>query len=277
MPNKLLGQHFLKNRSVAQKMIEALGLARGDTVFEIGAGHGELTVPLVEAVQKIGGTIFAIEKDVSLAENLKIRLSGAGVDGVQIISGDALEFLKSRFAAGNSSAASNEPYKLVGNIPYYLTGHLLRTAGELDPLPARCVFTVQKEVAERIVAKPPKMNRLAASIQFWAEPKVIVSVPKESFFPAPTVDSAIIMLETKQQPKSDAARYYETMRTLFAQPRKTVLNNLSARKWEGTGAGTRMQKEKIAGALQKIGISPLLRPQNLTIENISAIAEAFFI
>lgn len=254
-----LGQHFLKNRSAAEKTVRVLELSRGDIILEIGPGHGELTKELLGAVK--GLKIVAVEKDGELAANLRNDLLNAGEDSVEIITGDILTLLDSKTTGYKS-------YKLTGNIPYYITGHLLRAVGELNNKPERAVFMIQKEVAERIVAKPPKMNRLAASVQFWSEPLIISTVSKENFFPEPKVDSAIILLKTKLAiPPVDPNCYYEALRALFAQPRKTILNNL---------VSVRGDKVAVSAALQKIYIDPGFRPQNLAVKEIAAIAQAFF-
>lgn len=275
MPNKLLGQHFLKNAAVAQKIVTTLRPERGEIVFEIGAGHGELTRFLAEACAKNGCTLFSIEKDPHLAEQLAAERPAANTE---VLSGDALDFFRSeRFkklvaGAGGESGAGVRPYRIVGNIPYYLTGRLLRIISELDPKPARCVLMVQKEVAERVTAKPPKMNRLAAIVQFSADVTVAAQVPRENFDPAPKVDSAIVSLDARdEKTRADIPpdRYYAAVRALFAQPRKTLRNNLGEHK-------TREEKEVIAAALAKIGIKPELRPQTLTTEEITAIAKALF-
>lgn len=279
MPNKLLGQHFLKNTALVQKIVDALRPERGEIIFEVGAGHGELTRPLAEACVKNGCALFAIEKDRHLAEGVAEQFRTE--TEVKIIPGDALEFFRSdQFEKiigenGGGSArggAGARRYKIVGNLPYYLTGHLLRIVSELKTKPERCIFMVQKEVAERIVAKPPKMNRLAAIMQFWATITVLATVPKENFLPVPEVDSALVRFELaaeKERGKNISAdRYYAAVRRLFAQPRKTALNNLSAH-------GTRQEKEAAAALLQQIGIQPGARPQTLGIKDIAAVAGAF--
>jgi len=279
MPN-YLGQHFLKNPMIAKKIIAAADIAAGDTIVEIGSGRGALTRLLAEACGKAGATLIAIEKDEKLASNLEAELTGGAADTatrsetvVKIIRGDALEILKSgELQAMFPNAA--QPLKIVGNIPYYITGHLFRIISELAKKPARAVFMVQREVAERIVAAPPKMNRLAASVQFWAEPKIIAHAPKEDFAPAPKVDSAVITLVTRQPEASfdHAQQYYAVVRALFAQPRKTILNNLSAtQKIGATGADS---KAALIRKLSDLGITSGLRPQNLTIKDIDGIAAA---
>ncbi len=172
-----LGQHFMKNEAVIKKIINALDLAAGDAVLEIGPGHGELTLPLAERCAAHGGRVIAIEKDAALAEALAARVGEAGLAGrVEIVADDILAFLKKPGVLAEKISAPQARWKIAGNIPYYLTGHLLREIGELDPPPARAVFMVQKEVAERAAAHPPRMNRLAASVQFWAEASVLFTV-----------------------------------------------------------------------------------------------------
>lgn len=257
--NKLLGQHFLKNRSVTRKIIEALHPTSGDVFLEIGPGHGELTIPLAEQCSEFGCKIIAIEKDGALADQLAEQsMKLKTFTHVEIIKGDALKILPT---------LAEKKYKLFGNIPYYLTGHLLRLVSELADKPERCVLMVQKEVAERILAQPPKMNRLAASVQFWANVEIIGAVPKSDFVPPPKVDSAILLLKIDVVSKPTTAdHYYAAVRTLFAQPRKTILNNLAA--------NSQKNKEDIAQMLQSLGILPSARPQNLDIENIVTIAHA---
>lgn len=265
---KRLGQHFLKNRAVIKKIADVLDPERGETIIEIGPGHGELTAPLVKVVNKVGGKVIAIEKDGVLGDRLEVL----GFRNFEIKTGDALKLIPSI-----TYNLKPKTYSIVGNIPYYITGHLLRTIGELEHKPRRVVLMVQKEVAERVVAKPPHMNRLAASVQFWADPEIIAIVPKRNFDPPPKVDSAIVRLEVigsrlkeqdgnhKKKAAEQERRYYKTLRMLFGQPRKTVLNNLLA----SPGA----KKENVAALLKNLGIAPDARPQNLLIGDIVRLSE----
>jgi 16S rRNA (adenine1518-N6/adenine1519-N6)-dimethyltransferase len=250
-----LGQHFLKNQSALRLIVESLALKPHDTVVEIGPGHGELTGNIKELVPS--ARIIAIEKDSNLIKKLQEKFKDD--KNIEIIEGDALQF-----SSLVSNLQSPIPFKITGNIPYYITGHLLRIISELDPKPECCVFTIQKEVAERIVEQPPRMNRLAASVQFWAEPKILKILPATDFKPAPKVDSAIIELVTRHgQPLVVSEKYYAAVRTIFTQPRKTVLNNL---------AGRKINKGEIIEILKKIGIKSNARPQDLSIKNIEAIS-----
>ena len=185
-------------------------------------------------------------------------------DNVEIICGDALKLLPSII---HNSLFIIHGYKLAGNIPYYITGKLLRTISELQEKPKISVFTIQKEVAERLAAKPPKMNRLAASVQFWAEPEIALIIPRDSFRPIPDVDSATIVLKKGVQRGIKTDAYYKTVRVLFSQPRKTILNNLSF----GMGVSKKDAEEK----LKLAGIESGLRPQNLSVEAIIKIAAVF--
>src|SRR3989344_6086795 len=191
-----LGQHFLKNKAKIKKIVEALNLENGDTVIEIGPGHGELTDEL--GIMNNELRIIAIEKDKNLFKYLKNKFSQD--KNIEIIEGDILKIFPSII---HNSSFIIQNYKIVGNIPYYITGYLLRILGELEKKPSLIVLTIQKEVAERICAirqaqGKPKMNLLAASVQFWAEPKIIGYISKKDFRPAPKVDSAIIKLAIKQ-------------------------------------------------------------------------------
>ena len=255
-----LGQHFLINQSAIEKIIAVLELKKNETIIEIGPGQGALTIPLVKKCEKIGCKIIGIEKDQELAKSLEVK-SGR----LDIVTGDILKELPkliSRFPHPTSNI------KIVGNIPYYITGKLLRILSELDNKPSLIVLTVQKEVAERIVAQPPEMNLLAAATQFWAEPKMIGHLKPSDFSPAPEVESAIIKLDTRKQPIANSENYYKFIKILFKQPRKTILNNLV----DGLGISKLAALEK----LKKIGLSGQERPQNLNIKTIKSLVELLY-
>ncbi|MEK9194360.1 MAG: 16S rRNA (adenine(1518)-N(6)/adenine(1519)-N(6))-dimethyltransferase RsmA [Patescibacteria group bacterium] len=250
-----LGQHFLTNTAKIDQIIDALEIETHDTILEIGPGHGELTKELLKH-QDV--KILAIEKDPKLVSRIKYLVSS----NLEIIEGDALKILST---LNTKYKIPNTGYKLLGNIPYYITGKLLRILGELERKPKLIVLTIQKEVAERICATPGKMNLLAAATQFWAKPKIVDFVSKKDFFPPPEVDSAIIKLETREQKtgnreqkNKNAFDYYKFIKILFRQPRKTILNNLSALK----------SKKEISIVLKKLKINPGARPQDLSIDII---------
>lgn len=268
--SKYLGQHFLKNKNKIKKIVDSLELKKGELIIEIGPGHGELTKNLKSQTYLPDGQvsnlkILAIEKDHRFV--LELREKFAFDKNIEIIEGDALKTLKSHVLHLKS-------YKIVGNIPFYITGHLLRILGELKNKPSLVVLTIQKEVAERIMAGSRKMNLLAASVRFWAEPKIIGYISKKDFQPAPEVDSAIIRLETrdKQQGARNVEGYYKFIKVLFKQPRKTILNNLaSGVEYQESG----IKKQEIIEKLRKIGVIPNDRPQDLSVEQILKLSSEF--
>ena len=265
------GQHFLINKKKIKKFVDALDLNSGETIIEIGPGHGEITRELVNwGIGELDNEkLILIEKDKFLAESLREKYSQN--KKIEVVEGDALRILP-----GLINKLTNKPinYKLVGNIPFYITGYLFRVLGEIKNKPSLIVFFLQKEVAERICAVPPRMNLLAASVQIWAEPKIIDYLSKKDFWPMPKVDSAIIKLETKdkRQETRNAEGYYKLIRILFKQPRKTILNNLASsinHKVSG------IKKEEIIKKLTKLGINSNNRPQDLSVKQIKELSTLF--
>ena len=254
-----LGQHFLTDKQALEEIASLLEPEKNDFVIEVGPGHGELTREMIKLDPEI--RITAIERDAALAEALREKFSGN--EKIKIITGDALKIL----ADEKMWNPGGEKWKFAGNIPYYITGKLLRTMGDLKNKPDMAVLTIQKEVAERLAAAPPKMNRLAASVQFWAEPMVAMILPKKVFNPPPEVDSATIVLKPVPARGTKPDLYYKMVRAIFSQRRKTLLNNLSA----GLGIAKKEAETKLAEA----GIKPGLRPQNLSLENIFELASLF--
>ncbi len=278
MPAKL-GQHFLINKSILRKIAESLEIEENDLIIEIGAGHGELTEAIRKENSKI--KIIAIEKDKNLVRFIRKKFKSE--KNTEIIEGDALKEIKNqiskikaapnnktKFAAKQTNQNSKiiENLKIAGNIPYYITGYLLRILAELERKPSLIVLTIQKEVAQRICAKPPKMNLLAASVQFWSKPKIASFIKKTSFSPQPKIDSAIIKLTKKnEKPEVKGEDYYKLIKIIFKQPRKTILNNLTE--------GFKKQKNKIEKELKNLDINPSFRPQNLSIEDLIKLAAYF--
>src|SRR4030043_2274654 len=159
---KSLGQNFLMNKFKLRKIADALEFKKGDTIIEIGPGHGELTKEIRNKNKEV--KIITIEKDEKLAKDLKNKIYNLKLDkNIEVIEGDALKILPT---LNTKYKIQNKKYKLVGNIPYYITGYLLRILGGLKLKPSIIVLTIQKEVAQRICVRPPHMNLLAASVQF---------------------------------------------------------------------------------------------------------------
>jgi len=260
IPKKSLGQNFLVNQGVLNKIIVAAEIKKDDIILEVGPGTGNLTKKLASAAKEV----IAVEKDGRLIDQLKTKFSENG--NVKIIEGDILEFNPEAY-----SLKSGE-YKIVANIPYYITSHFLRiifeSAGWRMAQPKLIVLMIQKEVAQRIMAKPPHMNLLALSVQFYAEPKIISSVSRGSFQPMPKVDSAIIKLETRDtrhETREKQEKLFEIIRAGFSEKRKQLIGNLA----KNFGA----TKEKIKNILSSAGIKENARAENLSLEEWQKLAK----
>ena len=244
-PKKSLGQNFLINAGILGKIVSTAELSSDDMVLEIGPGTGNLTKLLSEKVLQQGsgqaGRVIAIEKDHRLINGLRERFKNTNVE---IVEADVLKlginellenyntFIKSSYAEIiNKPKNKYFNYKVVGNIPYYITSHLLKTIFEKWPKPKLVVLTIQKEVAQRIMAKPPDMNLLALSVQLYAEPKIIGYVSRGSFRPIPKVDSAIIKLTTydlQSTTKTKIEIALKLAKKAFAGKRKQLKNTIGA-------------------------------------------------
>ncbi len=263
-PNKLLGQNFLRDRSALAKIIKTADLKAGERVLEVGPGLGALT----EELAKHAGRVVAVEKDKNLAKLLQEKFAAA--PNVKIVSDDILKILD----LGIDHLFKNlklkiKNYKVVANIPYYLTSHLIRLLLELPNPPQDIVLLVQREVAQRICAQPPKMSLLAISVQFYAQPQIIAKVPKGAFWPQPKVDSAIIKITPQsKRAKIDAKQFFKVAKAGFSQPRKQLLNNLSA--------GLKIPRPQIADFLAQAGLNPQQRAGTLTLDDWLKLTKLIF-
>lgn len=247
-----LGQHFLQNDEVAEQIAQEVAPQAGETVIEIGPGKQALTEPLAQLCRAASADYIGIERDDALAQNVRDA-------GLSVVEGDAIEILPKIVESLGSA-----PYRVVGNIPYYITGKLLRVLSELSHKPERTVLMVQKEVAERLCAAAPQMNLLAGAVQFWALPKNLFAVLAKEFSPAPKVDSAVISLTPRSVPFSVSSKiYYAALKAIFKQPRKLLLNNLEE---------FFENKETAKNFLAELGIAEKTRGQNLAVEKIVEIA-----
>lgn len=257
-PSKGLGQNFLISESAYSKIIEAGNIGPENIVLEIGPGLGTLTEKIAEKADKV----IAIEKDRHLVKFLSKHF--AKNYKIKIFEGDALTINPDELGVGN--------YKIIANIPYYITSRLLRTIFEKWPKPASVVFLIQKEVAQRIMAKPPHTNILALSVQYFANPKIISYISKESFYPKPKVDSAIIKLIPNDKitdSNQQTIKIFKTIKIGFSSKRKQLLNNLSA--------GFKISKDKVTEILAQSEIALKARPENLTLEQWQKLSNILFL
>ncbi|PIR92763.1 ribosomal RNA small subunit methyltransferase A [Candidatus Falkowbacteria bacterium CG10_big_fil_rev_8_21_14_0_10_43_10] len=274
-PARSRGQNFLISENVYQKIITAAGLKPDDIVLEVGPGLGFLTEMLARRVKKV----IAVELDDQLAEVLRERLAEQKIENVEVVNEDIFIFNPSRLASlrhppltkGREGRGS---YKIVANLPYNITSRFLRKfLEEVEGKPSMMVLMVQKEVAERITAKPPQMSLLAVSVQFFAEAKIMAKVSSGAFWPQPKVDSAIIHL-TPRPPLPlaslklrrsgrgegvvDEKNFFKLVRVGFSARRKMLKNNLAK--------GLNVKSEIMAEILRQAGLNEKTRAQELSVE-----------
>ncbi len=237
-PQHYLGQNFLVDEDVLNQIVKAADLKLTDTVLEVGPGLGVLTQELI----KKSGKVIAVEKDEKFVSVLKNTFSIAS--NLEIINADILRF--------NFSENIKSPYKVVANIPYYLTSKLIQLFLEANHAPELLVLMIQKEVGERVVANPGELSVLGISVQIYADVEIVAQVPKIAFWPTPQVDSVILKIVPKNKyPQiKDKKLFFRLVKTAFAGKRKQLKNTI-----------------KDPEALKVADIDPMKRPQDLSIED----------
>ena len=266
---KGLGQHFLIDREVLGLVTSAAELTPADVIMEIGPGLGVLTTELARQA----GRVVAIELDSKLAAILEQTL--APFDNVTIVNEDILginpEDLLREQETGFPPAINNPfNYKVVANLPYYITAPVLRHFLEASVKPQIMVIMVQKEVAEAIVAEPGQMSLLSISVQFYGEPRIISNVPARCFYPAPAVDSAILRVDVYPQPAVAVANedsFFGLVRAGFTASRKQIGNSLA----QGLG----LSKPEVSSLLGRASIVPQRRAETLTLDEWAQLWQVF--
>ena len=246
---KGLGQNFLIDGSILKKIAAAAELTTADMVIEVGPGLGVLTETLAEQA----GKVIAIELDKNLADILKVRFKD--LKKVTVIQDDVLK-VNPADILGKQTA-----YKVVANLPYYITSAVIRHFLEATVKPNTMVLMVQKEVAKQITARPGEMSLLSVSVQLYGKPGMVSKVSAQSFYPAPNVDSAILKIEVYPQPKvqtGDIDGFFNIVRAGFSANRKQLVNSLSN--------GLKVPKSEILPLLERTGIDPQRRAETLTID-----------
>ena len=254
VPKKSLGQHWLADEATLQAICDSAGLEPKDTVLEIGPGLGNLTKQLVKHAKQV----IAVELDESLATKLPKSLEASNLE---VLQADILKFDLNKLPQG---------YKVVANIPYYLTSNLLRVLSESVNPPASMAILVQKEVAERICAKPGQTSLLALSVQLFYESSPGVEVPAHLFTPPPKVDSQLVLLERHPKPLFaglDTAKFFRIVKAGFSEKRKKLRSSLAG--------GLNISKDEAVNLLKKAGIDPNLRSQQLSLDQWYRIYKEF--
>lgn len=246
-PKKGLGQNFLVDPAHRARVVAAAGLTAADIVLEVGPGPGVLTELLAEQA----GRVIAVELDDRLIPFLETRVGRQ--PHVTVVHADILETDPGELTGG-------QPYKVVANLPYYITSAVIRHLLESVPAPDVLVLTVQREVAERMVAQPPDMSLLALGVQFYCTGKIVGKIPAGAFYPVPKVDSAVVRLDRRSAPVAEdvsAGAFFGVARAGFSLPRKQLRNSLAA--------GMGISPAEVEAWLGRAGIDPKRRAETLAL------------
>jgi 16S rRNA (adenine1518-N6/adenine1519-N6)-dimethyltransferase len=254
-PKKSLGQNFLYDNNVLTRVVEAADLGPEDEVLEIGPGLGSLTRHLATAVK----SVVTVELDGRFLPVMQNEL--ADLDNVEVIHGDILD--------QDLAGLFDGPYKVVANVPYYITGAILRHLLEGAHKPSIMVLTVQKEVAERLTALPPNMSLLAVSVLYYGTVEQVTTIKAGAFWPRPDVDSAVIKVQV--HPRSGASEeqeqaFFKIVRAGFSQKRKQLQKNLRQ---------LGVNRKTIDFALKEANIDGTRRAETLTLDEWLALVKAF--
>ena len=243
---KSLGQNFLTDESIAKKIVESANISKTDNVLEIGPGKGILT----EYLAGSNARILAIEIDQRLIESLKKNF-----ENIEIIEGDILKINIPELIEENNF----QNYKVVANLPYYITSKIIRLFLETKYPPSEMIFMVQKEVGERIVAQDEKESILSISVKFYADPEILFEVPRENFEPVPKVDSVVIKIKRKNKiPDVDIKKFFSLVKAGFSAKRKMLNNNL---------INLGYSKTELLEILKKAGLEPTVRAEKLKVKD----------
>ena len=254
-PHKGRGQNFLQDPIALARIVAAAEIQPTDTVLEIGPGLGSLTRYLAAAAREV----VAVELDQHLLPPLKAVLSP--YNNVRFIQGDILEL-------SPDELIEEQNYVVAANIPYYITSAVIRHLLESKNKPRRVVLTIQKEVARRICEKPGDMSLMALSVQVYGKPRIAAQIPAGAFFPAPSVDSAVLVIDIFSAPlipDEYLETFFKLIKAGFSQKRKTLRNSLSS--------GLSISPANAAELLGQAGIDPQRRAETLSIEEWQRLAE----
>lgn len=249
LKKKSLGQNFLKSKSVVSAIIDASDITPEEIILEIGPGEGFMT----EELLKCSGKVIVVEKDHRLIPVLQEKFKEyTEVGKLDVLEKDILNF------DIESLKYYKHPYKVIANIPYYITGQILRMFLESDFEPLSMTLLVQKEVAQRILAKDGKESLLSLSVKVFGEPKIVRYVPRGAFSPVPNVDSAVIIIQSISKDKLGGLNpkiFFKILHAGFAHKRKQLLSNLSIE----------FSKDIVTKTFENLGVNPKARAEDLSL------------
>ncbi|MFA6437042.1 MAG: 16S rRNA (adenine(1518)-N(6)/adenine(1519)-N(6))-dimethyltransferase RsmA [Candidatus Paceibacterota bacterium] len=246
-PQKSLGQNFLLGQEILNEIVDLAEVKTSDTVLEIGPGTGSLTKELAKNASKV----IAVEKDEKLIFVLKEELKN--YKNIEIICSDIREWLNS------DNLKIQEPYKLVANLPYYLSSFIIRRFLEIKQKPEMIVLTLQKELVERICEREGRMSLISIMVNLYGKPQLGPIITRDKFYPAPQVDSRVLIIKDIKKPENiDEKYFFRILRIGFSSKRKKLLSNLKN--------GTRLSKEKLKEIFNDLFISDMVRAQELSLD-----------
>jgi 16S rRNA (adenine1518-N6/adenine1519-N6)-dimethyltransferase len=257
LPKKSLGQNFLQDPNALEKIANSAHIAPTDTVLEIGAGTGALTIKLAQRAAQV----IAVEIDERLLPVLHSQLRD--FPNVRVYHADILQ-------VDLDALLGTRPYLVVANLPYYITSKILRHLFEARNKARRLILTVQQEVAERLVAAPGEMSLLSVSAQFYGKPQIVARLSPSAFYPRPEVSSAVVRIDLYAQPPVDVPDeevFFHVVSAGFAQKRKQLKNSLSS--------GLAISQAAATDLLVRAGVDPMRRAETLTLEEWAAITRLF--
>jgi 16S rRNA (adenine1518-N6/adenine1519-N6)-dimethyltransferase len=245
LPEKSKGQNFLINQGVIDRIIDFAKISKNDHILEVGPGLGVLTSELLGRA----GKLTAVELEDKLIGYLESRFKNES--SFELIHDDILKLLTDKeFDLGD--------YRVIANLPYAISSRFLRLILERKNKPSEMILMLQKEVGERIVAKPSKMSVLSVMVQFYSEPEILFKVSKKNYWPEPKVDSVVMRLNVRSElPDIDERKFFKVVKVGFSAKRKMLKNNL----------GNVYETQKIAKAMEKLSLDSKIRPEGLAVQS----------
>ncbi len=268
-PRRSLGQNFMVHPEAPSRIVAAAEVGPNDVVLEVGAGVGTLTLPLARAA----GRVIAVETDADLVPVLRAEL--APFDEVAVVHGDILELNPAHLLGVDVDGGHPlwgprlDNYAVVANLPYYITSAVVRHLLEATVRPARMVFTVQYEVAQRMVARDGKMSLLSVALHFYGTPRLLFKLGRGAFYPPPKVNSAVVRLDVHATPPidvADVALFFRIVRAGFAQRRKQLRNTLAS--------VLELDPQRVEDAFAEVQVAHTRRAESLSLAEWEAVYRA---
>lgn len=260
-PRKALGQHFLHDAEILERIVREGGFGPDDQVIEVGGGTGELT----ERLARAAGRVISVELDETLCRLLRARMEP--FPNTAVICTNILDHTPSAILA---EGGGHKPYAVAGNVPYYITNPIVRNFLTSGDRPTRLVLLVQREVAESMAAEPGKLSLLGVSVQVFGAARILFNVPAKAFLPPPKVESAVVRIDVYPEPRvppEEEEPFFQVVRAGFRNPRKQLHNAVAGGLW--------LPPDSAPNLLAAAGIDPMRRAQTLSIDEWLTLTRAY--